>query len=324
MITLKRLVLVVVVTGLIGLAAVSLFSIAPALAQGPGWMMGRGGMIGAPALPIGRSAGVDGYGPGWMMGTTQAYTGTSPYGYGHGWMHHGFGPRGMMGGYGPGWGYQGEQGSGFYGHGFGGMMGRGAMMWSGDNPFFATEPLSLAEASAAVEAYLAELNQDNLELGEVMIFDNHAYAQIVEQDSGIGAMEVLVDPATKAVYPEMGPNMMWNLKYGMMAGFGGFGRFGGYGMMGRFGYLPGQGTPGDLSAEMPVSPAAAVEAAQRYLDTYFENKFRADEHTDPFYGYYTLHVNEDGQTIGMLSVNGYTGQVFLHTWHGNLLEMSGE
>ena len=50
----------------------------------------------------------------------------------------------------------------------------------------------------------------------------------------------------------------------------------------------------------------------------------ADEHADPFYGYYTLHVNRDGQTVGMLSVNGYTGQVFPHTWHGKLLEMSGE
>jgi hypothetical protein len=26
----------------------------------------------------------------------------------------------------------------------------------------------------------------------------------------------------------------------------------------------------------------------------------------------------------MLSVNGYTQQVFLHTWHGKLLEMSEE
>jgi hypothetical protein len=24
----------------------------------------------------------------------------------------------------------------------------------------------------------------------------------------------------------------------------------------------------------------------------------------------------------MLSVNGYSGQVFLHTWHGDLVEMS--
>ena len=181
------------------------------------------------------------------------------------------------------------------------------MMWSSNSPFFATEPLSLAQATDAVNNFLTNLNDQNLELAEVMVFDNHAYAEIVEKDSGIGAMEVLVDPASKAVYPEMGPNMMWNLKYGMMSG---------YGMMG---YAPQV----DSAAGMAVSPEAAVEAAQTYLDANF-NGFTADDHADPFYGYYTLHVNRDGQTIGMLSVNGYTGQVFLHTWHGQLLDMSEE
>jgi hypothetical protein len=28
-------------------------------------------------------------------------------------------------------------------------------------------------------------------------------------------MELLVNPYTKEVIPEYGPNMMWNLKYGM-------------------------------------------------------------------------------------------------------------
>lgn len=136
-------------------------------------------------------------------------------------------------------------------------------------------------------------------------------------------MEVLVDPATQAVYPEMGPNMMWNLKYGMMSGFGGYGMMGGMmGMMGnRFGF--NQGVAPEAAEDMPVSPDQAVEVAQEYLSTNFP-QLTADEHADPFYGYYTLHVLEDGETVGMLSVNGYSGQVFPHTWHGELLEMSGE
>jgi hypothetical protein len=184
----------------------------------------------------------------------------------------------------------------------------GGGRWGSNSPFFDTEPLSLAAARDAVTSFLAELNEANLELGEVMIFDNHAYAQFVEKDSGIGAMEVLVDPTTKAVYPEMGPNMLWNLKYGMMTG---------YGSAGRFDWQ-------EPSAEMTVSPAEAVEAAQAYLDAYVGDNLVAGKHADRFYGYYTLHVNRDGETIGMLSVNGYTGQVFLHTWHGDLLDMSGE
>ena len=244
-------------------------------------------------------------GPGWMMG----------------WDN---GP--MSGGYGPGWmmGYQ--QGemmgpgmmNGMMGQMMPGMRG-GGMMLNSNSPFFTVKPLTLAEATETLNAYLAGLNDSNLQLGEVMIFDNHTYAEIVEKDTGIGAMEVLIDPTSKAIYPEMGPNMMWNLKYGMMSGYGG------YGMRGMMGRMMGYANPNDLLAEMSVTPAEAIEAAQTYLDTNLSgSKLIVDEEAEPFYGYYTLHVNRDGQTVGMLSVNGYTQQIFLHTWHGKLLEMSEE
>ncbi|MBE7555572.1 MAG: hypothetical protein HS126_31365 [Anaerolineales bacterium] len=281
---------------------------APAFAQNPGGGMG-GGMMG-----------------GWMMGNSQGLTGTTPYG-----------PGGMMGG--PGWMMGNTQGfSGTIPFGPGGMMGgmmsgmmngmmnsgmMGGMMVNSNSPFFTAQPLTLAEATDTLNAYLSSLNDDNLELGEVMIFDNHAYAEIVEKDSGIGVMEVLVDPTSKAVFPEMGPTMMWNLKYGMMSGFGGYGMMGM--MMGGMGQMMGQGAPTAPSAEMPVTSEKAIETAQSYLDTYFkEANLTVEPEADTFYGYYTLHVSQDGQTAGMLSVNGYTGQVFPHTWHGKLIEMSGE
>ena len=299
--TFKRWLLVSLSSGLIVLLLVSFLTILPALAQGPGGMMGG----------LGYNNQSGGYGPGSMMGLSysQAYTGTAPSGFGPGWMHGGYGPGGMMGGFGPRWGYnnQAETEQGFYGNSYGCPgAGRGGMMWSSNSPFFATEPLSLAQATDAVNNFLTNLNDQNLELAEVMVFDNHAYAEIVEKDSGIGAMEVLVDPASKAVYPEMGPNMMWNLKYGMMAGYGGY------------------GPASAETSEMTVTPAEAIAAAQQYLTSYVGENFTVAEEAEPFHGYYTLHVNKDGQTIGMLSVNGYTSQVFLHTWHGKLLEMSGE
>jgi hypothetical protein len=201
------------------------------------------------------------------------------------------------------------------------MMGH--MLVNPNNPFYvAPQPLTLDETTASLDAYLAGLNDSNLTYEDIMIFDNHAYAQIVEKESGIGVMEVLVDPTSKAIYPEMGPNMMWNQKYGMMSGFGHHGMMG---MRGRFG--PMMGNPGavELSAAMTVTPDQAVEMAQSYLDTYLgPANLTADEHAEPFYGYYTLHVNRDGQTVGMLSVNGFSGQVFPHTWHGQLLEMHDE
>lgn len=273
----------------------------PAFAQSPGGM--GGGMMGGRMMgntqsltgttPYYGSGGMMG-GPGWMMGTTQGLTGTTP-----------FGPGGMMGSMMSGM-MNGIMNSG--------MM--GGMMINSNSPFFTAKPLTLAEATDTLTTYLTSLNDANLELGEVMIFDNQAYARIVEKDSGIGVMEVLVDPTSKAVFPEMGPTMMWNLKYGMMSGFGG------YGMMGM---MMGQDAQADPSAEMSVTPEKAIETAQTYLDTYFKEAGLAVEpKADRFYGYYTLDVSQNGQTAGMLSVNGYTGQVFPHTWHGKFIEMSGE
>jgi hypothetical protein len=299
------------------LLLVGALTVIPALAQDPDGMMGGGMMDGS-----GFNGGFFGAGPGSMMGATQDFTGTTPFGFAPGWMMGN--PQDGSGTtrFGPGW-MMGGMINGMMGQMMNGMMG-GGMMFNSNSPFFNVEPLTLAETEETLNAYLASLDDSNLEVDDIMIFDNHAYAQIVEKDSGIGVMEVLVDPTTKAVFPEMGPNMMWNQEYGMMSGFGNYGMkdmmMGGFGnnMMGNFGSA-------DVSAEMTLSPEQAIEAAQTYLETSFsETGLTADEHADPFYGYYTLHVNQDGKTVGMLSVNGYTGQVFPHTWHGQLLEMSGE
>jgi hypothetical protein len=48
------------------------------------------------------------------------------------------------------------------------------------------------------------------------------------------------------------------------------------------------------------------------------------EEPDQFYGYYTLHIKDQGEVAGMLSVNGYTGQVWYHSWHGPFIAMEEE
>jgi len=145
-----------------------------------------------------------------------------------------------------------------------------------------------------------------------MIFSNHAYAQIVDESTGAGAFEVLVDPVTGNVFPEPGPNMMWNTDYGHMNGFGG-GMMGG--MMGSWNNAP--------EAEAGVTAEEAIQIAQRYLDANLPGT-TADETADAFPGYYTLHVLQDGEIIGMLSVEAITGQVFPHHWHGEFIDMAGE
>jgi hypothetical protein len=203
-----------------------------------------------------------------------------------------------------------------------GMM-RGWGMTSGSMGSFysnweeAVEPLSLTEVDQVVHKYLESFQSEDLILGEIMIFNNHAYAQIVEQSTGVGAMEVLIDPISFAVFPEHGPNMMWNLKYGHIGSYPDHDMGG---MMYGFG---NDNFTAEYDVEMPISAENAIELAQRYLDQVNPGT-QADHHADPFYGYYTIHILQDGDILGMLSVNGFSGDVFLHTWHGDFIEMSEE
>lgn len=249
---------------------------------------------------------------GGMMGfSTSAGGEFPPFGYIDQSMMSGYGmmsSAGMIGGYGM-------------------MGGPGMMMNFPNSSLLGIEPISLVDAETAIRSYLDIIQDDNLDIGEIMVFDNHAYAQIVEIDTGIGALELLVDPVTLAVSPEPGPNMMWNLKYSPMSGFGEFGMMG---MMGTFGSgiaesideMMGSTEAQDISADLPLSAEGAVEIAQLHLDAFVPGA-EVDEHADPFYGYYTIHILRDGETVGMLSVNGYTRQVFLHSWHGDVVAMGG-
>jgi len=246
---------------------------------------------------------------------------------------------GMMGGYGSGygsmgpgmmdnWGYNQSGDNSRYGYD---MMGPSMMDGYGFRNSVNAEPLSVEETRIAVESYLASFGDDDLVIEEIMIFDNNAYAIVVEESTGIGAFELLVDPVTKAVYPEYGPNMMWNLKYGMKSSFGGYGMMGPGMMMGGSRFSPGDMMDGfgngdnsefsEVTEELSVSPQEALESAQRYLDQYSPGVEVSDEIT-AFYGYYTIDLEKDSEVVGMLSVNGFTRQVFPHTWHGDFIEMS--
>jgi len=181
------------------------------------------------------------------------------------------------------------------------------------------QPLTVEEARQAAQEYVDNLGLSGLSLGEVMIFDNNGYVVVKETETGMGAFELLVDPLTKSAYPEPGPNMMWNLKYGGL----GHGWRMGWGSMGwlrrGYGWNGANATPPDVPADMPVTAEQAVSAAQEYLDRFMPGHTAA---TDPikFYGYYTLDFSKDGKVVGMLSVNGYNSQVFVHIWHGRFIE----
>ncbi len=239
----------------------------------PGWgqprqggmMGGQGGMTGSQGTPgaPGTSQQPYPYGPGGRMGPGM------------------MGPGGMMGS---------------------GMMGPGGMMGGSSTYNPDAEQITIDAAAEAVERYLRAYYGQNLVLVEVMEFTRNFYAEIEEEDTDVHAMELLIDKYTGQVYPEMGPNMMWNTKYDHMAG-----------MMGNY---YGSGSP---TADMPVTEEEAKKLAQQWLDVNLPG-VTADE-AEVFYGYYTSHTLKDGQIEGMLSVNGYNGAVWYHSWHGPFIGM---
>ena len=182
----------------------------------------------------------------------------------------------------------------------------------------AVGPVNLEGAADRVRQVLSAWGNTDLAVKEVMEFSNHFYVLVVERSTGRGAMELIVE-RNGVVRPEPGPNMMWNLRYGHMGGAGG-GMMGGWGMMGP-GWGGGwRGGPGWVppQAGQPLTVEQAREAAARFLQAAFPG-LTPDEHGTAFYGYFTFDVERAGRTVGMLSVNAFTGQVWYHTWHGEFI-----
>jgi hypothetical protein len=135
---------------------------------------------------------------------------------------------------------------------------------------------------------------------EVIEFSNNYYASIREKSTQIGAFEILIDRTNGNVVREPGPDMMWNTKYSVMRG----------GMMNGFGF--------SSSEPMTVTAQQARDIAQRWLDA--SKPGTTAKSADPFYGYYTVDFEKAGTLVGMLSVNGHTGQVWYHSWHGAFIQ----
>jgi len=191
-------------------------------------------------------------------------------------------------------------------------------------------PVTIDTAVERVKAVLAASGYVDLVPKEVMEFSNHFYVLVVEKSTGKGALELLVQ-RNGVVHPEPGPNMMWNTKYGHMAGVGGMmggrGMMGGQGMMGQGGPgwgpgMMGPGGPGFGSGQGQVPTQTITRERARQLAAQFLTRAypgaTADEGTE-FYGYFTFDVERGGKVFGMLSVNAYTGQVWYHTWHGTFI-----
>jgi len=175
----------------------------------------------------------------------------------------------------------------------GGMMGRAFSGGSSD--------IGLDRAVTIAQGVAASYPSGGLAADEVIAFSGNYYASIRETATGIGAFEILIDRSSGNVIREPGPDMMWNAKYSMMGG----------GMMGGFGVSG--------SRPMTVGTQQAQDVAQRWLDT--NQAGTSAKAPDSFYGFYTVDFERASRLVGMLSVNGYNGQVYFHSWHGSFIEL---
>jgi hypothetical protein len=165
--------------------------------------------------------------------------------------------------------------------------------------------LTMKNATKLAADYLSTLNNKDLAIDEIMEFEFNFYIVYFEKTTGMGAFEAIIDKVSTSgmtrmmsysyVRPEQGPNMIWNTKYGMHRMMSG----------------------GNIN-NASITATQAREYAEKYLDAHFPGAIAEDVH--PFYGYYTIHMMKDGKISGMLSVNGFTGQVWYHNWHGNYIQ----
>lgn len=188
------------------------------------------------------------------------------------------------------------------GFGFMGPM----MMWNQTAPMGfmgmmniqTVQPLTSDNVKKAAQDFVESLNNPNLAIKDIMEFERNFYFIVYEKDTGTGAFEMLVWKEAQGMmvagvlHPEPGPNMMWNAKYSMMPFV-------------------------QQTTEMIITEDKAKSLAQAYLDANLPGT--GVEDADRFYGYYTVHTEKDGKISGMLSVNGYTGQIWYHSWHGQFI-----
>ncbi len=155
-------------------------------------------------------------------------------------------------------------------------------------------PLSRDNAEAIAEQYLASINNPDLEIDEFEEYSHNFYVSLIERSTGRGAIEIIIDRYGGSFQPEP-QSMMWNSKYGMMGN--------------------------SQTAEMTVTSEQALKTAQDFLDIVYPGT-EADEIVS-FYGYHTIMTTLEGEHYGMLSVNGFSGDVWYHTWHGMFLSGAG-
>jgi len=161
------------------------------------------------------------------------------------------------------------------------------------------EKIEIEKLEQRVNNYISRINT-NLEISDIFIYsDSDYYFSIEESDTGMGAMELLINPYTGSIRPEQGPNMMWNEKYGMH----------------------GSGFFNNNLNNSKITSSEALGKANDYIQNKINSNYIVTDEGHEFYGYFTFHFESNENTVEMLSVHAYTGDVWYHNWHGTLINI---
>jgi hypothetical protein len=142
-------------------------------------------------------------------------------------------------------------------------------------------PISQRDALRNLENFSSRYGA-NVRIEDFMIFSNNYYADLVDASSDLGLVEVLVDRYNGNTYREPGPNAMWDVRYG------------------------GRGALGEQRYDLVVAQNVSEVFLNGYLSGSRVMRSKA------FPGYYTFDFGRS-EIDGMLSVNYYTGDIWVHT-----------
>jgi hypothetical protein len=171
-------------------------------------------------------------------------------------------------------------------------------------------PLGLTKTKELVDAYLQHFNVPNLVLKEIIVFNNNSYTRIADKSSGINVMELIIDTETDIVLSEYGSSFTWNVMYPSIPDSK---------TIGNIEFTPSGPVVNPAENPMTISPEQAKIIAQQYLKQYKIN-VKLSKTVETFSGYYVIEYLHLGKVVGMISINGYTGQAFRHDWHQIFLE----
>lgn len=155
-------------------------------------------------------------------------------------------------------------------------------------------PITSNKAMEIAEMFLKKTLNEDLLVQRLFEYNTHFEVELLEKDTRRGAFELIIDKFNGRVTPEIGPNLLWNGKFGQGGNY--------------FGLQP----------VMTIPVVSALQSVGDFIKrTSPELKVEGD--VIEYYGYYEFHVTQDDKMVLEININGFSGQMWIENWHGSLL-----